>query len=182
MEEMIQQVGLDTSYLNRYGNELSGGQRQRVGIARALILTPEFVVCDEAVSALDYAVRNKILKLLIQLKQEKQLTYLFISHDLSAINQICNRVIVMYRGEIMEILPSLKQEILHPYTKALLAAALGFNQETEHKIVFCFGRKNFQSNRKGVHFIIAVFMPVINVKRNHHWFIIMISSISLRVI
>ena len=113
VEEMIQQVGLDTSYLNRYGNELSGGQRQRVGIARALILTPEFVVCDEAVSALDYAVRNKILKLLIQLKQEKQLTYLFISHDLSAINQICNRVIVMYRGEIMEILPSLKPSSLY---------------------------------------------------------------------
>lgn len=138
VEEMIQQVGLDTTYLNRYGNELSGGQRQRVGIARALILTPEFAVCDEAVSALDYAVRNKILKLLIQLKQEKQLTYLFISHDLSAINQICNRVIVMYRGEIMEILPSLKQEILHPYTKALLAAALGFNprNRTQNRILF----------------------------------------------
>lgn len=136
--DIIEKVGLDTTYLNRYSNELSGGQRQRVGIARALVLTPEFVVCDEAVSSLDYAVRNKILKLLLQLKQESELTYLFISHDLSAINQICNRVVVMYRGEVMEILPSFQQEILHPYTKALLAAALGVNprERTQNRILF----------------------------------------------
>ena len=173
VEEMIQQVGLDTTYLNRYGNELSGGQRQRVGIARALILTPEFVVCDEAVSALDYAVRNKILKLLIQLKQEKQLTYLFISHDLSAINQICNRVIVMYRGEIMEILPSLKARNPSSLYQSAFGCRLRIQSKKQNtKSYFCFGRKNFQSNRKGVHFIIAVFMPVINVKKKpplvHH--------------
>lgn len=129
IRDMIKKVGLDESYLTRFASELSGGQRQRVGIARALILTPGFVVCDEAVSSLDYAIRNKIIDLLNDLKKSNNLTYLFISHDISAINQICTRVMVMYRGEIMEILPGLqdKEKIRHPYTKALLAATLGID-------------------------------------------------------
>lgn len=94
--EILDKVGLDESYQFRYSGELSGGQRQRVGIARAFVLNPKFVVCDEAVSALDYAVRNKILNLLTDLKEEQQSTYLFISHDLSAVRQVCDRVIVMY--------------------------------------------------------------------------------------
>jgi len=129
IRDMIKKVGLDESFLTRFASELSGGQRQRVGIARALILTPEFVVCDEAVSSLDYAIRNKIIDLLNELKKRNNLTYLFISHDISAINQICTRVMVMYRGEIMEILPSLqnREKKRHPYTKALLAATLGID-------------------------------------------------------
>lgn len=139
VREILEKVGLGEEYLARYGNELSGGQRQRVGIARALILDPEFVVCDEAVSALDYAVRNKILRLLYQMKKEKGLTYLFISHDLSAVRQICDRVVVMYMGQVMEILPDLHEEkIRHPYTKALLAASLGTDprNRTRRKILF----------------------------------------------
>ena len=129
VSDMINRVGLDESYLDRFASELSGGQRQRIGIARALILTPEFVVCDEPVSSLDYAIRNKIITLLNDLKKSNDLTYLFISHDISAINQICDRVMVMYRGSIMEILPSLedKTAIRHPYTKALMAATLGID-------------------------------------------------------
>lgn len=139
VREMLEQVGLGKDYLSRYGCELSGGQRQRVNIARALIVRPEFVVCDEAVSALDYAVRNKILRLLYQMKEEQGLTYLFISHDLSAVRQICDRVAVMYMGQIMEILLDLRKEtIRHPYTKALLAAALGTDprNRTRGKILF----------------------------------------------
>lgn len=137
--EILDKVGLDESYQFRYSGELSGGQRQRVGIARAFVLNPKFVVCDEAVSALDYAVRNKILNLLTDLKEEQQSTYLFISHDLSAVRQVCDRVIVMYMGQIMEILPSLDEgQFHHPYTKALLAAALSPNprNRNEKKVLF----------------------------------------------
>lgn len=125
MKELLSRVGLEGSYLERYPGELSGGQCQRIGIARALVLDPEFVVCDEAVSNLDYSVRNKILHLFQKLKQERSLTYLFISHDLSAVKQVCDRVIVMYKGEIMEIITDFDEEkVRHPYTKALMAAAL----------------------------------------------------------
>ncbi|MDD5953492.1 MAG: ABC transporter ATP-binding protein [Oscillospiraceae bacterium] len=134
VRSMLEEVGLGAEYLDRYGSELSGGQRQRVGIARALIMDPEFVICDEAVSALDYAVRNKILRLLYRMKKEKGLTYLFISHDLSAVRQICDRVVVMYMGQVMEILPDLQEEtIRHPYTKALLAASLGTDPRDRQK-------------------------------------------------
>ncbi|MBV7271844.1 ABC transporter ATP-binding protein [Clostridiaceae bacterium UIB06] len=131
--DILSKVGLDSSYLERYGNQLSGGQRQRVGIARALVLKPEFVVCDEVVSSVDYEIRNQILKLLIDLKEEFGLTYLFISHDLSAVKKICDRVVVMYMGNIMEILPSIEENIKHPYTKALLAASLDINPRNRQK-------------------------------------------------
>ena len=123
---IMEDVGLSEEHLNRYPEELSGGQRQRVGIARALVTNPEFIVCDEAVSNLDYSIRNKVLDLLIKLREERNLTYMFISHDITAVNYICQKVIVMYAGTIMEIIPNLKNEddIKHPYTKALIAAKL----------------------------------------------------------
>ncbi|TWH51661.1 ABC transporter ATP-binding protein [Sporomusa sp. KB1] len=121
---MLEKVGLDQTYLTRYGHEMSGGQRQRVGIARALILNPEFVVCDEAVSSIDYAMKNQILTLLTDLKQQFALTYLFISHDIAAVNKICDRVVVMYLGNIVEIISNINGDVQHPYTKALLAATL----------------------------------------------------------
>ena len=126
MTEILEQVGLGGDYLMRYPTELSGGQCQRVGIARALVTKPEFVVCDEAVSSLDYAIRDRILDLLRSLKEEYSLTYLFISHDMSAVRRVCDRVIVMYLGEIVEMTESFdKERVKHPYTKALLAATLG---------------------------------------------------------
>lgn len=136
--EMLRKLGLDESYLNRYGNELSGGQRQRVGIARALITEPEFVVCDEAVSSLDYIIKKQILDLLLYLKEEMDLTYLFISHDLQAVKRVCRQIVVMYMGSIVEILPELNEEIRHPYTKALLAASLGTNPRSRQKTRILF--------------------------------------------
>ncbi|MDR0722149.1 MAG: ABC transporter ATP-binding protein [Treponema sp.] len=124
MVDMLRKVGLDETYLSRYPHEMSGGQRQRGGIARALILNPEFVVCDEAVSSVDYAIKNTILKLLVSLKKDFSLTYLFISHDIAAVNRICDRTAVMYLGNIVEILPSVTSGAVHPYTQALLAATL----------------------------------------------------------
>jgi len=130
---MLEQVGLNQTYLTRYGHEMSGGQRQRVGIARALILHPEFVVCDEAVSSIDYAMKNQILTLLTDLKQQFGLTYLFISHDIAAVNKLCDRVVVMYLGNIVEIIPTINSNVQHPYTKALLAATLIPNPRKREK-------------------------------------------------
>ena len=121
---MMQLVGLDESYLYRYPHEFSGGQRQRIVIARALILRPEFVVCDEPVSALDVSVRSQVLNLMKQLQKELDLTCIFISHDLSVIKYICNRIAVMYLGHLVELADKdeLYERPAHPYTKALLDA------------------------------------------------------------
>ena len=124
VEEILQEVGLDKQYLNRFPHEFSGGQRQRIGIARALILNPEFVVCDEAVSALDVSVRAQVLNLMRNMQQKKNLTYLFISHDLSVVRHISDRIAVMYLGSVAEVAEKaqLYSNHMHPYTKALLSA------------------------------------------------------------
>lgn len=122
--QMLEMVGLDASFLNRYAHEMSGGQKQRVGIARALILEPAFVVCDEVVSSVDYVLKRQIITLLQKMKVNMGLTYLFISHDISAVNAISDRVVVMYLGKIVEIIPKLDNKAKHPYSKLLLDAVL----------------------------------------------------------
>ena len=126
VDEMLVEIGLDSSYKKRYAKELSGGQRQRISIGLALLTGSDFIVADEPVSALDVTVQGQILKLLLKMHEEKNLTMMFISHDLEVVRRVCTRVIVMYMGEIVEMADS--EEIYtnpqHPYTKKLLAAAL----------------------------------------------------------
>ena len=135
VHDILRKVGLDTSYVNRYPHEFSGGQRQRISIARALVLNPKFVVLDEPISALDVSIQAQIINLLTDLKDELKLTYLFISHDLSVVEYISNRVAVMYLGEVVEMASSeqLYKNPLHPYTKALLSSVPSMDPNARNK-------------------------------------------------
>lgn len=133
--ELLDLVGLNPSSINRYPHEFSGGQRQRVGIARAISLDPELIVCDEPISALDVSIQAQIVNLLRELQQSRKMSYLFITHDLSMVRQISERIAVMYLGKLVEIAPSSRiyDKALHPYTKALLSAIPIANPDVEEK-------------------------------------------------
>lgn len=129
----LQRVGLDPAVRNRFPHQFSGGQRQRISIARALALNPQFLVCDESIAALDVSIQAQILNLFMDLRDELDLTYLFISHDLRAVRHVCDRVIIMYLGRIVEDAPA--EEFFskpnHPYTKALLAEVPDLSQRSK---------------------------------------------------
>ena len=169
VEEKILKTGLDKSSLNLYPHEFSGGQRQRIAIARSLILNPEFIIADEPVSALDVSIQAQIINLLKQLKEDYNLTFLFISHDLSVIKYLSDRIAIMYLGEIIELgnTDEIFNDPKHPYTKALLSSVPELNPQTPKNIL------NYQANfhlrkifRKAVNSIQDVLLLWIYVKKN----------------
>ncbi len=148
IHELLQLVGLDDYHLSRYPHELSGGQKQRVGIARALALEPEIIICDEAVSALDVSVQAQVLNLLQELKEKLGLTYFFISHNLNVVYQVSDRVGVMYLGNMVEIASydQLYEKRYHPYTEALLSAIPQVDQEAQSERIHLEGEVPSPSN------------------------------------
>jgi oligopeptide/dipeptide ABC transporter ATP-binding protein len=141
IHQLLQDVGLNPEHYWRYSHEFSGGQRQRISIARALAVQPKLIVCDEAVSALDVSVQAQVLNLLQRLKKEYDLTYLFISHDLSVVKHISDRVAVMYLGEIVELAPkeTIYNNPSHPYTQALLSAVPNVNKQGKRERIILKG-------------------------------------------
>ena len=139
--EMLELVGLSREDLHRYPSDFSGGQRQRIGIARAIILNPSFLVCDEPVSALDVSVHAQILNLLMDIQKKSGLTYLFISHNLAVVKSICDHMAVMYLGKVMECGDTKKiyNNTLHPYTKALLSAVLDIDVDNPRERIILQG-------------------------------------------
>jgi oligopeptide transport system ATP-binding protein len=133
VQDLMETVGMSRRFIKRYPHEFSGGQRQRIGIARALAVEPEFIVADEPISALDVSIQAQIMNLMKRLQAEKNLTYLFISHDLRAIRHVSDRVAVMYLGKIVELADSkdIYKQSLHPYSKALISAVPVPNPEIE---------------------------------------------------
>lgn len=141
VKEILNAVGLNESYAERYPHEFSGGQRQRIGIARALILNPKLIIADEPVSALDISVQAQVINILRKLQQEYNLTYLFITHDLSVVEHIADRVIVMYLGRIVEVSTTEKlfEKPNHPYTEALISAVPEVNSEVKKERIILSG-------------------------------------------
>ena len=137
INNILSAVNLDPDYINRYPHEFSGGQRQRIGIARALSLDPEVVICDEPVSALDVSIQAQVLELLLSLQKKRNLTYIFITHDISVVEYLSNRVAVMYLGEIVEILDTenLVNGSKHPYTEALVSSVPVTSLKGREKII-----------------------------------------------
>lgn len=155
INELLELVGLAQYHLSRYPHELSGGQKQRIGIARALALEPELIICDEAVSALDVSVQAQVLNLLSELKKKLGLTYFFISHNLNVVYQISDRVGVMYLGKMVEIAPydSLYENHFHPYTTSLLSAIPQVDKELQKQRIILEGELPSPSNPpSGCHF------------------------------
>lgn len=141
VKDVLEKVGLDSRCLNKYPNEFSGGQRQRICIARAIVLNPQFIVCDEPVSSLDVSIQAQIINLLMDLQEKLGLSYLFISHDLAVVEHISKNVGVMYLGEIVELASKEKifKNPLHPYTQALLSAVPQIDPATKQKKIILSG-------------------------------------------
>lgn len=155
VDDLLEQVGLSKAFVNRYPRELSGGQCQRVGIARALAVQPKFIIADEAISALDVSIQAQIVNLLIELKKQKKLTYLFIAHDLSMVKYISDRIAVMNHGRILELASSdeIYAKPLHPYTESLLSAIPEPNpiqEKTRQRIIYDESKYSYPKNDPAV--------------------------------
>ncbi|MFA5670389.1 MAG: ABC transporter ATP-binding protein [Balneolaceae bacterium] len=152
--KLLEQVELSPDYYRRYPHEFSGGQRQRIGIARALALDPEFVVCDEAVSALDVSIQAQILNLLSELQTKHNLTYLFIAHDFNVVQYMSDRIAVMYLGRIVELVPieKLDKNYMHPYTQGLIFSTPSLQPTNEQKFVIKGEAPSSVNPPSGCHF------------------------------